>query len=101
MLCNLSHHWNFSQATLQPFVVYYRLDGELKYSNFSFNTKMLSHLKLLLPAKQKVNQFSDGAAGQYNFKNLWNLYYQKKNHGLDPEWHLFAIRNRNGPGDCI
>ena len=33
----------------------YRLDGELKYSNFSFNTKMLSHLELLLPAKQKVN----------------------------------------------
>ena len=98
MLCNLSDHWNYSQATLQPFVVYYRLDGELKYSNFSFNTKMLSHLELL-PNKKSTNLVMVLLVSIIS--KTWNLYYQKKNHGLDPEWHLFAIRHRNDPCDCI
>jgi hypothetical protein len=63
------YHWNNLQATLHPFVVYYRSEGELKCLNIciisdclkhdtvtvhSFVSTMLTHLKTVLPFIQKI-----------------------------------------------
>ena len=86
-----SHHWNNAQATLHPFVVYYRdpASGELKHLNLcvisdemkhdtlavhAFLSKLTDQVKEKLPFITKLHYFSDGCGGQYkNFKNFANL----------------------------
>ena len=77
------HHWDNSQATLHPFVVYYKDGSDIVTSSFcvisdslkhdtvsvhAFITTLLNHMKTHNPQIQKVFYFSDGAASQY--KNL-------------------------------
>lgn len=76
-------HWNNSQATLYPIVIYYKVDGMLKNINFIIISNCLvhntvavhlfhRHLNFFIKNKfgrvpRKVIYFSDGCAGQ--FKN--------------------------------
>ena len=111
------HHWTNTQATLHPFVVYYR-DAEgvkslstcmisdcLKHDVLAvhcFISKMASHVKSVLPAVQKLIYFSDGAASQFkNFKNFMNLCCHKSDHGLEAEWNFFATSHGKSPCDGI
>ena len=82
-------HWENSQATLHPFVVYYRNTNESRESQslcvvwdhqkhnqsavHSFLVVALSFVKSQLPLK--VIYFSDGAASQYkNYKTFFKLF---------------------------
>lgn len=82
-----SYHWSHSQATIHPFVVYFK-EEELKHLNFViisdclnhnttavylFQTKLMEYLKCKFqrPPK-KFFYFTDGSAAQY--KNKKKLY---------------------------
>ena len=86
-------HWNNSQATIHPFVIYY-VDGSGKLADksyacisdhkthgtitvYSFLKHFNKHyLSKEFPFLHKVFYFSDGSAAQYkNFKNLTNLIF--------------------------
>jgi hypothetical protein len=68
----------------------------------AFNTKLLSHLKVVLPKVNKIVYFSDGAASQYkNYKNLVNLCHHEKDHGLTAQWNFFATSHGKSPCDGI
>jgi hypothetical protein len=111
------HHWDNSQATLHPFVIYYISEDQLKCLNVciisdclkhdtitvhAFISAMVSHLKATLPSMNKIIYFSDGAASQYkNYKNFSNLCYHKSDHGLDAEWNFFATSHGKSPCDGI
>ena len=73
-------HWNNSQATLHPYVVYYKSKGELKHLNLcvisdclkhdslvahAFINKGMPYIKEQLPFVTKLHYFSDGCGGQY------------------------------------
>ena len=38
-----SFHWNNTQATIHPFVIYYKQDGTLKHESFACIGDMLQH----------------------------------------------------------
>ena len=100
------HHWDNSQATLHPFVLYCKTGDEvchlsiciisdcLKHETITvhkFLETLLNHVKIKLPHIKKLLYFSDGAASQYkNYKNFCNLVFHSKDFGLDAEWHFFA-----------
>ncbi len=111
-------HWNNSQATLHPFVAYYKTEGELKHTSLVvvsdclthdtiavhvFQRSLISHLcQHLGRTPSKVIYFSDGAASQYkNFKNLINLCHHQEDFGCAAEWHFFATSHGKGPCDGI
>ena len=96
-------HWETSQATLHPFVVYYR---ELPSNDLcclslciisddrehvagtvhAFIEIVLTFLRSKMPDLQKIVYFSDGAAAQYkNRKNLKNLCMHKTDFGIEAE----------------
>ena len=76
-----SFHWNKTQATLHPIVVYYKVNEELKYDSICFISDDLLHdvdmvyhvMKLTVehiknsisPDIETVHYFTDGRAGQY------------------------------------
>lgn len=112
-------HWNNSQATIHPFVVYYpELSGKLHHLTFVAISDCLNHdtvavylyQKCLIeflrshinPPPHKIFYFSDGAAAQYkNRKNFLNLCYHKTDFGIDAEWHFFATSHGKGPCDGV
>ena len=110
------YHWNNSQATIHPFVVYYRHTGEELHLSFVviseslhhdtiavflFQKTLLSYLKEVLPCKpKKIIYFSDGAASQYkNRKNFLNPCCHKSDFGINAEWHFSATSH--GKGACL
>ena len=112
-------HWETSQATLHPFVVYYReeVGGELKSLSVciisddrehvtgtvhAFQKAMLEKVKLHLPQVKNIIYFSDGAAGQYkNCKNFINLCFHEKDFGVKAEWNFFATSHGKSPCDGV
>ena len=111
------YHWNNSQATLHPLVVYFRTEEELQFLNFciisdclkhdtttvhAFISKLIPELRKKLPLIKKLIYFSDGAASQYkNYKNFTNLCHHNHDHGLDAEWNFFATSHGKSPCDGI
>ena len=112
------YHWNNSQATIHPFVVYYRHTGEELHlcfvviseslhhdtiAVFQFQKTLLSYLKEVLPRKpKKIIYFSDGAASQYkNRKNFLNLCCHKSDFGINAEWHFSATSHGKGACDGV
>ena len=112
-----SFHWNNAQATLHPFVIYYKESdsGELQHLNFVvisdcmnhdtiavhlFQRKLISFLKHALSSfPTKIAYFSDGAASQYkNRKNFINLCSHQADFGVPAEWHFSATSH--GKGAC-
>ena len=97
-------HWNNAQATIHPFVVYYRESdsSELRHLNFVvisncmnhdtvavhlFQRKLNSFLKHVLAFfPLKIIYFSDGAASQYkNRKTFINLCSHQADFGISAE----------------
>ena len=103
-------HWNSSQTTIHPFVIYYvnsekssqnRLDiacisDHLQHHTvvaYSFQKVVLEYLKVKLPMLKKMIYFSDGCGGQYkNYKNFMNLMKHHDDFALDAEWNFFPHR---------
>ena len=107
-------HRENSQATLHPFVAYFRSsNGVLKHTSICVISDCLKHdqtavhcflTKVITLMKQKVNNikiihyYSDGAPFQYkNYKDLINHCY----HGIDDVWNFFAINHGKGACDGI
>ena len=93
------YHWDTTQATLHPFVVYFRDEnGTLSVESYcmvsdtrvhttatvyAFQKKLLDNIKVTHPSLAKVHYFSDGCAGQYkNRFNFINLCHHKQDFGL-------------------
>ena len=112
------YHWNNSQTTIHPFVVYYRHSGEERHLSFviisdclqhdtiavfQFQSSLLSFLKETLPCKpKKIIYFSDGAASQYkNRKNFLNLCHHENDFGIKAEWHFSATSHGKGACDGV
>lgn len=114
-----SFHWSNSQATVHPFVVYYKNENTncLNHNSFCFISDSLTHsvaavhafLKELLPAIKdilpkctKVHYFSDGCAGQYKNKyNFINLCYHSLDFGMNCEWNFFGTSHGKNACDGI
>ena len=108
-------HWNNSQATVHPFVVYYNhsqkehhisivvISDCLQHDTvavYLFQKKLIMFLKEALPFQlKKIIYFSDGAASQYkNRKNFSNLCHHELDFGIKAEWHFSATSH--GKGAC-
>ena len=104
-------HWTNDQATLHPFVIYYKKDSQLLHLNFLVISNSLSHdtiavycfqrrLHNFLAQKMQVNKvfyFTDGSSAQYkNRKNFANLTCNKDDFSSDAEWHFFATSHGKG-----
>ena len=99
------YHWTNSQATLHPFVFYYKYEGNFCHGSYVlllecnthdtiavhlFQRKLIIFLKVKFEVL-KIAYFSDGCAAQYkNCKNLIKLCYHKEDFGIPAEWHFFA-----------
>lgn len=114
-------HWDTSQVTLHPVVVYYRDDstgdGPLNCKSFcvvsderehnaiavhKFIQVVVNSLKLLLPNLKHLHYFSDGAASQYkNHKNFTNLAHHSTDFAITAEWNFFATSHGKSPCDGI
>ena len=111
-------HWNNSQVTIHPFVVYYTESGKLQQLSYVIISDCLHHDTIAVYVFQnslidflttkfnslprKIIYFSDGAAAQYkNRKNFLNLCHHKPDFGIDAEWHFFATSHGKGPCDGL
>ncbi|SMN01563.1 hypothetical protein SPONN_2634 [uncultured Candidatus Thioglobus sp.] len=111
-------HWNNSQATIHPFVIYYKDSGKLCHLSYVvisdcmhhdtvavylFQKCLVGHLRRALPFElQKIYYFSDGAASQYkNRKNFINLCHHEKDFGVLAEWHFSATSHGKGACDGL
>lgn len=110
-----SFHWTNDQATLHPFVIYYKENGSIKtetlcvisdclnhntISFYSFQKTFIDYIKNKYPQFKKIHYFSDGSAAQYkNKKNFINICHHKDDFGLEAEWHFFATSHGKSPCD--
>jgi hypothetical protein len=113
-----SFHWNTTQATIHPVIVYFRKeDGSLAFKNYAVFSDEMQHdtimvnviQKLIIerfktahPDINKVHYFTDGSAAQYkNKRNFMNLSFHKEDFGLEASWNFFATAHGKGPCDGI
>ena len=122
-----SFHWNNLQATLHPFVCYYR--DESDHVNDDDGVMRLKHRSLVIISESnnhdtvavhlfqkvlmrfltdeirtptKIIYFSDGCAAQYkNRKNFSNICHHDQDFGMPAEWHFFATSHGKGPCDGV
>lgn len=110
-------HWNNDQATIHPFVVYYRNnDGQLTNKNFCVISDHLGHStssfyafqeKILAIIKSEnnirtVHYFTDGAPTQYKNKNNFrNICLHLTDFDMACKWNFFATGHGKGPCDGI
>lgn len=112
------YHWENSQATIHPFVAYFRDETDelhhecmcvisdcLQHDTVTvhrFQNDVLSHLRKIAPQVSKISYFSDGASSQYkNFKNFANLVYHHHDFGFEAEWHFFATSHGKNVCDGV
>lgn len=114
-----AHHWSNSQATLHPYIIYYRENEKRKHLNYVvisekvthdssavhlFNSKLIKFLKSKFPDNtiQKIVYFSDGAVSQYKNKfNFINLAKHYTDFGVFAEWNFFATSHGKGACDGV
>lgn len=112
-------HYENSQCTVHPFIVYFKSNDSHKLCHKSFcflsdstkhNTvmvhtfisKLIPNLKVSLPNIKKIHYFSDGCVGQYKNKyNFKNLCYHNEDYGLTCEWNFFATSHGKSACDGI
>ena len=111
-------HWNNAQATIHPFVVYYKESGEEHHLSFVvisdcllhdtvavylYQKRLIAHLRETLTFSPKqVFYFSDGAAAQYkNRKNFINLCHHEVDFGIPAQWHFSATSHGKGACDGL
>ncbi|CAF3426200.1 unnamed protein product [Rotaria socialis] len=112
----LGFHWTNNQATLHPFVFYFKTDRELRHGSYVLLLECKTHdsiavhlfqRKLIIFLKEKyevlkITYFTDGCAAQYkNCKNFINLCYQEEDFEMTAEWHFFATSHGKGPCDRV
>jgi len=114
------YHWNNDQATVHPFVCYYKeseaaepenvsfvvISDHLEHNTvavYAFQKVLISFLKEKLPfVISKIYYTSDGAASQYkNFKNVSNLCHHEEDFGIKAAWSYSATSHGKGPSDGI
>ena len=114
------YHWSNDQATVHPFVCYYRKPDEIELSHINYVVisdsrshdtvavhhylgKIIPDLKRRIGAQlSKIFYFTDGAVAQYkNRKNFINLVYHEDDFGVAAEWHFFATSHGKGPCDGL
>ena len=114
-----SYHWHASQATVHPFMCYYKdSDGQLlnrcyiiiaestvhdTVSVHLFQKKLITFLtELLGGVPSKIFYVSDGCSAQYkNRKNFVNLCHHLEDFGIAAEWHFFATSHGKTAADGI
>ena len=106
-------HWNNAQATIHPFVVYYKVSGEEYHLSFVvisdclihdtvaiylYQKRLIAHLRETLTFSPKqVFYFSDKAAAQYkNRKNFINLCHYEIDFGIPAQWYFSATSHGKG-----
>ena len=112
-------HWNNEQATIHPFVCYYRPQNLQQFHHLSyvvisdcrthdtiafhvFQKHLIALLKNHIGSLEKMYYFSDGAASHYkNKKNFMNVCHHKSDFQVAAEWHFFATSHGKGPCDGI
>ena len=110
-------HWENSQASLHPFVVYYHQDNNiqclsacvisdsLRHDTIAvhvFMSKFINYLKKTLNHINYASYFSDGCTAQYkNFKHFVNLCHHKLDYGFSAEWNFFGTSHGKSPCDGI
>ena len=107
------YHWTNDQATIHPFVIYYREHHLLKHLTFVVISDCLTHdtvavhcyqrhliafLQANLPYLHHIVYFSDGAASQYkNRNNFSNLIYHVDDFlVVTAEWHFLQLHTGKG-----
>lgn len=91
-------HWKNSQATIHPFVAYFKQLGELQHKSMCvisdclqhdtitvhrFQKDVLNYLQKTAPHLSNFFYFSDGAPSQYkNFKIFANLVCHQRDFGM-------------------
>ena len=114
-----SFHWNNSQATIHPFVIYFKnADHTLSHISYVIISDCLSHdttavhlyqqhlmqyMKRKFQRKPKhIYYFSDGSAAQFkNRKNFINLCFHETDFSVSAEWHFYATSHGKGPCDGV
>lgn len=114
-------HWNNTQTSLQPVVIYYRpkegscdivftmsfvvifnsLDDNTT-AVFAFQEAILKHVKQDPPSIRYIHYFSNGAVAQYkNGKNFINLCHHEINFEISAEWNFFATPHGKSACDGV
>lgn len=112
-------HWNNDQATLHPFVSYFRRseDAEIEFCTLIIISDSLKHNTAAVHAFQerlikyleektgrkvsKMYYWSDGAAAQYkNRKNVSNIANHQGDLLTPAEWHFFPTSHGKTPCDA-
>ncbi|CAJ1061238.1 uncharacterized protein LOC119727986 [Xyrichtys novacula] len=115
-----SFHWNNLQATIHPFVYYYKSDEQdspvhnnlVIISECNIHDTVAVHLYQKQPVQfltnsngqspRRICYFSGGCAAQYkNRKNFINLCHHEEDFGIPAEWHFFATSHGKGPSDGL
>ena len=111
-------HWDASQCTLHPFVVYWREEEVLCHQSYccisdgtkhnsamvhAFLRRLVAEIRARVPGLKKVHYFTDGCAAQY--KNKYNFinvcHHEEDFQGVSCEWHFFATSHGKGACDGI
>lgn len=114
------YHWNNAQATIHPFVIYYKdaHSTSVKHATFIiisncmahdsiavhlFKTKMIQFIKKEISSSiKKIFYMSDGAVTQYkNLNNLINLSHHEDDFNIKAEWHFHATSHGKGACDGV
>ena len=110
-------HWENTQATLHPFVVYYKdnnfisninicmISDCLKHDTIAVHVylkKLIEYLKEILENITYIHYFSDGSTAQYkNYKNFINLCHHEEDFNIKAAWNFFATSHGKSPCDGI
>ena len=104
------YHWNKSQCSLHPIVIYHRTENALIQTSICILSDDLTHdvsfvykameaavefIKTrLIPDIKTIHYFSDGRAGQYkNRKHFYNLCFHASDFSVDCKWKFFCHKS--------
>ena len=110
-------HWDASQATVHPFVAYFREGENVVHQSFCFISDGLKHnaamvhcfvhdlipaLKARIPGLKKIHYWSDGCAAQYkNRFNFVNICSHHDDFEVECDWHFFGTSHGKNSCDGI
>ena len=111
-------HWTNNQATIHPFLFYYKSNNILSHKTYcfisdcmehktslvyTFQTSLITDLKKNLPTLKKIHYFTDGSIAQYKNKyNFINLCHHAADFDeIVPEWNFFATSHGKNVCDGI
>lgn len=110
-------HWNNSQATFYPVVVYYKARDAVEHKSMViisdclhhdsiavhvFSCRIINFIKSFIDNPSKIYYCSNGAPQQFqNYKNFVNVYNHERDFGIPAEWHFCATAHGKGPCDGL